>query len=130
MSTNAFKVYLHSLEGKRAREHLAGKLCLLVQHTALNLAGLFLVATEKSSLLSISSSTQSIVVILPGLLVRRPATIHFSTIRYVSRYSCHNTIHDTIRYITTKHRVLLLGSEVCTADKPSWKHTCLLCPPS
>ena len=32
----------------------------------------------------------------------RPATIHFSTIRYISRYSCHDTIHDTIQYITTK----------------------------
>ena len=32
----------------------------------------------------------------------RPATIHFSTIRYVSRYSCHDTIHDMICYITTK----------------------------
>ena len=30
--------------------------------------------------------------------LNRPATIHFSTIRYVSQYSC----HDTIRYITTK----------------------------
>ena len=30
----------------------------------------------------------------------RPATIHFS--RCISRYSCHDTIHDTIRYITTK----------------------------
>ena len=25
----------------------------------------------------------------------RPATIHFPTIRYISRYSCHYTIHDT-----------------------------------
>ena len=29
----------------------------------------------------------------------RPATIHFSTIRYVSRYSCHDMIH-TIQYVT------------------------------
>ena len=29
-------------------------------------------------------------------IVNRPAMIiHFSTIRYVSRYSCHYTIHDT-----------------------------------
>ena len=32
----------------------------------------------------------------------RPATIHFSTKQYVSRYSCHDTIPDMIRYITTK----------------------------
>ena len=38
--------------------------------------------------------------------VTRPATVHFSTIRYmyVSRYSCHDTIHDMIRYITTKQK--------------------------
>ena len=23
--------------------------------------------------------------------------------------------------------VLLMGSEVCTADKPSWKHECVCC---
>ena len=56
--------------------------------------------------------------------VCRPATIHFSTIWYVSRYSCHDTIHDTIRYITTKQEGYCLMScswaqEVCTADKPS-----------
>ena len=34
--------------------------------------------------------------------LNRPATIHLSTIQYVSRYSCHDTIHDTIPYITTK----------------------------
>ena len=37
-----------------------------------------------------------------GTLLNRPATIRFSTIWYVSRYSCHDTIHDTICYITTK----------------------------
>ena len=58
----------------------------------------------------------------------RPATIHFSTIRYVSQYSCHDTIHNTIRYITTKRLVSCSwASEVCTADKPSWKHACVCC---
>ena len=40
----------------------------------------------------------------------RPAMIHFSTIQYVSRYSCHDTIHDTIRYITTKQEGYCLVS--------------------
>ena len=40
----------------------------------------------------------------------RPATIHFSTIRYISRYSCHDMIHDTIRYITTKQEGYCLVS--------------------
>ena len=38
----------------------------------------------------------------------RPATIHFS--RCISRYSCHDTIHDTIRYITTKQEGYCLVS--------------------
>ena len=54
----------------------------------------------------------------------RPATIHFSAIRYISRYSC----HDTIRNITCPSpRISLGGSEVCTADNPSWKHACVYC---
>ena len=37
-----------------------------------------------------------------------------------------------ILYMYTLHnniatRVLLVGSEVCTADKPSWKHACVCC---
>ena len=31
----------------------------------------------------------------------RPAMIHFSTIQYVSWYSCQDMIHDTICYMTT-----------------------------
>ena len=60
------------------------------------------------------------------ILLSRPATIHFSTIRYASRYSCHDTLHNnkTRRVLP---RVLLVGSEVCTADKPSWKHACVCC---
>ena len=57
----------------------------------------------------------------------RPATIHFSTIRYVSQYSCHDMIHDTIHNNKTRRVlpcVLLVGSEVCTAD---WKHACVCC---
>ena len=42
--------------------------------------------------------------------VNRPAMIHFSTIRYVSRYSCHDMKHDTIRYITTKQEGYCLVS--------------------
>ena len=49
----------------------------------------------------------------------RPATIHFSTIQYVSRYSCHDTIRDMMLHNNTMPRVLLVGSEVYTADKPS-----------
>ena len=47
-------------------------------------------------------------------LAARPATIHFF----------HDTIHDTIHNNKTPHD-LLVGSEVCTADKPSWKHACV-----
>ena len=35
-------------------------------------------------------------------VISRPATIHSSTIRYISRYSCHYMIHNMIRCITTK----------------------------
>ena len=62
------------------------------------------------------------------IVMGRPAMIHFSTIRYVSWYSYPDTIHDTIRYITCPSPyVLLVSSEVCTADKPSWKHACICC---
>ena len=30
-------------------------------------------------------------------------------VRYVSRYNCHDTIHDTIRYITTKQEGYCYG---------------------
>ena len=52
----------------------------------------------------------------------RPATIHFSPIQL----SWYDT-HDTIRYITTKQGYCLVGSDVCTADKPSRKHVCFCC---
>ena len=38
--------------------------------------------------------------------------------------------YDTLHNNKTRRvlsRVLLVGSEVCTADKPSWKHTCCVC---
>ena len=42
----------------------------------------------------------------------------------VSQYSCHDTIH----YITTKCLVSCSwASEVCTADKPYWKHAYVYC---
>ena len=61
----------------------------------------------------------------------RPATIHFSTIWYVSRYRCHDTIHDTICHITTKRLMS------CSWAQKSVQPTSLvearmhlLCPPS
>ena len=51
-------------------------------------------------------------------VVIRPATIHFSTIRYNTRYDMlHN--NKTRRVLA---RVLLVASEVCTADKPSLEY--------
>ena len=46
-------------------------------------------------------------------LTARPTTIHFSTIWYVSRYSCHDTIHNTW------HK-----NKTCRGlrNKPSWRH--------
>ena len=62
----------------------------------------------------------------------RPATIHFSTIQYESRYSCHDTMHDTIRYITTKQEGYCLVS--CSWAQKSVQLTLEarmhLCPPS
>ena len=57
--------------------------------------------------------------------------IHFSMIRYVSRYNCHyDARYDTLHNNKTRRvlpHVFLMGSEVCTADKPSWKHACVCC---
>ena len=43
-------------------------------------------------------------------VISRPTTTHFSMIRYVSWYSCHDMIHDTILYITTKQEGYCLVS--------------------
>ena len=63
----------------------------------------------------------------------RPATIHFSMIRYVL-YMYPDTVvkiqYDTLHNSKTRRvlpGVLLMGSDVCTADKPSWKHACICC---
>ena len=58
----------------------------------------------------------------------RPATIHFSTIRI--RIPIQLSSYDTLHNNKTKRvlpPVLLVGSEICTADKPSWKHACVCC---
>ena len=57
-----------------------------------------------------------------------PATIFFP--RYDTYLDTVVTVRYKIRYITHNNktpRVLLVGSEVCTADKPSWKHACVCC---
>ena len=62
------------------------------------------------------------------LITNKPATIRFSTIQYVSRYSCHDTIH----YITTKQEGYCLAS--CSWAQKSVQLTLearmRLCPPS
>ena len=55
-------------------------------------------------------------------------------IQYVTQQQNKNGIAIGSNYLfSTKHgiclspHVLLVGSEVCTADKPSWKHACVCC---
>ena len=37
------------------------------------------------------------------LPMTRPATTHFSTIRYISRYSCHDMVHDNYDTLHNTH---------------------------
>ena len=49
-------------------------------------------------------------------------------IQYVSQLSWYDILYDMLRtIITASPHVLLVGSEVCTADKPSRKHACICC---
>ena len=57
-------------------------------------------------------------------------TFFHNTIRIPIQLSWYDTRYDTLHNNKTRRvlpRVLLVGSEVCTADKPSWKHACVCC---
>ena len=79
--------------------------------------------------ISVIMDTPENLSLLIALAMSRPATIHFCTIRYVSLYSCHNTIHDTIRYITTKQEGYCVVSSLW-AEKSGQLTLRLLCLPS
>ena len=63
----------------------------------------------------------------------KPATIHLFTIRYVSRYRCHDTVHDTIRSVTTKQEGYWLVSclwaqkSVQLTSLVASMHACVVC---